>query len=156
MNTLSGDLKIQQDQKIAVVTARFNSLVTEKLVAGAKDAFFRHGGQEENLELAWVPGAFEIPLIAKKLAQLNRFSAIICLGAVIRGETSHYDYVCNAVERGCSELQLRTGQPVVFGVLTTEDEAQAFDRIGGNHGHKGVESAQVLVEMLNLKNQITP
>lgn len=155
MRELRGNTKVDRTWKVAVVTSRFNDEVTSKLKQGCLGEMEKLGFQSAQVTDISVPGAYEIPLAARQCLEMG-YDGVIALGAVIRGETSHYDYVCNAVERGCSELQLRTGQPVVFGVLTTEDEAQAFDRIGGNHGHKGVESAQVLVEMLNLKNQITP
>lgn len=139
--------------KVAVITSRFNEEITQKLKQGCLGEMEKLGFQSEQVTDISVPGAYEIPLAARQCIEMG-YDGVIALGAVIRGETSHYDYVCNAVERGCSELQLRTGHPVVFGVLTTENEEQAVDRIGGQHGHKGVESAQVLVEMLNLKNLI--
>lgn len=139
--------------QIAVVTSKFNGSVTEKLESGCLQELSKLGFSPAQIKVVRVPGAFEIPLAAKALLDAGR-DGVIALGAVIRGETSHYDYVCNAVERGISELQLKYTKPVVFGVLTTENEEQAFARVGGEHGHKGREAAQVLFEMLNLLNTI--
>jgi 6,7-dimethyl-8-ribityllumazine synthase len=136
--------------KIGVVTARFNSEVTEKLEEGALREL-RELGTE--IVAVRVPGAFEVPLAAKALLDAG-CDGVVALGAVIRGETSHYDYVCSAVERGCTELQLRTGKPVGFGILTTDNDEQAMDRAGGKHGNKGAESAQVVVEMIRLIKKI--
>ena len=155
MFELQGNVQINSNWKVAVITSRFNDEVTSRLKQGCLGEMEKLGFKSNQVTSISVPGAYEIPLAARQCIEMG-YDGVIALGAVIRGETSHYDYVCNAVERGCSELQIRTGQPVVFGVLTTENEAQAFDRIGGQHGHKGVESAQVLVEMLNLKNLIQP
>lgn len=137
--------------KIGVVTARFNSDVTEKLEEGALRELKEMGCKQ--IRAVRVPGAFEIPLAAKALLDAG-CDAVVALGAVIRGETSHYDYVCSAVERGCTELQLRSGKPVAFGVLTTDNDEQALDRAGGKHGNKGAEAAQVAVEMVRLINKI--
>lgn len=137
--------------KIGVVTARFNSEVTEKLEQGALQALKEMGCT--NICAVRVPGAVEIPLAASTLLS-SGCDAVVALGAVIRGETDHYDYVCSSVERGCTELQLRTGKPVAFGVLTTENEEQALDRAGGRHGNKGAEAAQVAVEMVQLIRKI--
>ena len=154
MRELKGTIdEVGYKWKVAVITSRFNEEITAKLKQGCLGEMEKLGFKSEQVTDISVPGAYEIPLAARQCIEMG-YDGVIALGAVIRGETSHYDYVCNAVERGCSELQLRTGHPVVFGVLTTENEAQAVDRIGGQHGHKGVESAQVLVEMLNLKNLI--
>jgi 6,7-dimethyl-8-ribityllumazine synthase len=139
--------------KIGVVTARFNAEVTEKLEEGALRALREMNCPEGNILAVRVPGAFEIPLAAKALLE-SGCDAAIALGAVIRGETSHYDYVCSAVERGCTELQLRSGKPVAFGVLTTDNDEQALDRAGGRHGNKGAEAAQVAVEMVRLLGKI--
>lgn len=137
--------------KVGVVTARFNSEVTEKLESGAFKALEEMGCGD--IVATRVPGAVEVPLAAKALLDAG-CDAVVALGAVIRGETSHYDYVCSSVERGCTELQLRTGKPVAFGVLTTENDEQALDRAGGRHGNKGAEAAQVAVEMVRLVQQI--
>jgi len=137
--------------KIGVVTARFNSEVTEKLEAGALRELKEMGCKD--VIAVRVPGAVEVPLAAKALLEAG-CDGVVALGAVIRGETSHYDYVCSSVERGCTELQLRTGKPVGFGILTTEDDEQAMDRAGGKHGNKGAECAQVVVEMIRLIKKI--
>jgi 6,7-dimethyl-8-ribityllumazine synthase len=144
---------VSQAWQIGIITAKFNSEVTTRLLAGARAELIRLGFDGEQIRAVEVPGAYEIPLAAKWLLGQG-LDGVIALGAVIRGETSHYDYVCAAVERGCSTLQLETGCPVVFGVLTTENEEQAFNRAGGKQGHKGVEAAQVLIEMLVLKSQL--
>jgi 6,7-dimethyl-8-ribityllumazine synthase len=149
MKTWEGQLTLN-DQKIAIVAGRFNAFITEKLVEGAKDAFTRHGGSADNLELAWVPGAFEIPLMTQKLAQLKKFDAIVCLGAVIRGETSHYDYVCNEASKGIGQLSLQYELPIMFGVLTTETVEQAIDRSGSKAGNKGFEVMVAAIEMINV------
>ena len=147
---LQGELKAD-GLKIGVVTARFNSEVTEKLQAGALQALNEMGCTD--VRAVSVPGAVEVPLAAKALLDAG-CDGVVALGAVIRGETSHYDYVCSSAERGCTELQIRTGKPVAFGVLTTENEEQALDRAGGRHGNKGAEAAQVAVEMVRLIRKI--
>jgi 6,7-dimethyl-8-ribityllumazine synthase len=139
--------------KIGVVTGRFNREVTEKLEQGCIQKLKASGIAEGNIVDVTVPGAFEIPLAAQALLE-NGCDGVIALGAVIRGETSHYDFVCNAVERGCTELQLKYGKPVTFGVLTTDNEEQAYDRVGGKHGHKGEEAAAVCIEMIELINKV--
>jgi 6,7-dimethyl-8-ribityllumazine synthase len=136
---------------IGVVTARFNSEITYKLEEGALKTLKELGC--EKIKAVRVPGAFEVPLAAKALLDAG-CHGVVALGAVIRGETSHYDYVCNAVERGCTELALKTGKPIGFGILTTENDEQAEERVGGKHGHKGVEAAQVTVEMIRLTQMI--
>jgi 6,7-dimethyl-8-ribityllumazine synthase len=144
---------IYENWNIGIVTSQFNDDVTDKLLAGALAELQKMGVKSEQIIQIHVPGAYEIPLAAKWLLEKN-CDGIIALGAVIRGETSHYDYVCSAVERGCSMLQLEYSRPIVFGVLTTNDEEQAINRVGGLHGHKGVEAAHVLIEMLNLKARL--
>lgn len=151
--TLQGSLTVNDRWKIGLVTSRFNSAITEKLEAGAFERLRELGVSAERIVRVRVPGAVEIPLAALHLLESD-CDAVLALGAVIRGETSHYDYVCNSVERGCSEVMLKTKKPVVFGVLTTENEEQAEDRVGGAHGHKGREAAEVAVEMLNLADLI--
>jgi len=151
-NTISGQ-KMIKNSKIGVVTAKFNSEVTDKLEAGALATLRELGCSESNIVAVKVPGAFEIPLAVQALLS-GGCDAVVALGAVIRGDTSHYDYVCNAVERGCSELQLKYHKPVAFGVLTTDTDEQALDRAGGKHGNKGAEAAQVAIEMVNLLIQI--
>lgn len=139
--------------KIAVVVARFNREITEKLEEGALRILTEKGLESQQIQLVHVPGAFEIPLAAKAFL-LKDFDAVIALGCVIRGDTSHYDYVCEAAERGCSQVQLEFQKPVVFGILTTENDAQAFERVGGSHGHKGEEAAEVALEMILLLRKI--
>ena len=151
-NVLQGELT-SINAKFGIVTAKFNSPVTEKLEQGARQRFAELGVSEENIVCVRVPGAVEITLATKWLLEQG-CDAVVSLGAVIRGETSHYDYVCNSVERGCTELMLETGKPVAFGVLTTENAEQAFARAGGKKGNKGAEAVDVVVEMLNLNNTI--
>ena len=150
------ELRMSPRARVGIVTGRFNESVTAVLRQGALHELQRLGATEKQITTVWVPGAFEIPLASKWLLTLGRCDGVIALGAVIRGDTPHFDYVCSAVERGCTHLQLETSKPVVFGVLTTDNEQQALDRIGGAHGHKGIEAAQTLIEMLILKKCIGP
>ncbi|WP_453995300.1 6,7-dimethyl-8-ribityllumazine synthase [Bacillus nitroreducens] len=136
--------------RIGIVVARFNEFITAKLLTGALDGLKRHGVADEDVEIAWVPGAFEIPLIAKKMAESDKYDAVIALGTVIRGSTSHYDYVCNEVAKGLSKTALDTGKPVMFGVLTTDTIEQAIERAGTKAGNKGWDSAVSAIEMANL------
>jgi len=136
--------------KFAIVVSRFNEFITSKLLGGALDTLKRHETNEEDIDVAWVPGAFEIPLIAKKLADSKKYDAVICLGAVIRGSTSHYDYVCNEVSKGVAQISLSTGVPTIFGVLTTENIEQAIERAGTKAGNKGSDAAVSAMEMANL------
>ena len=136
--------------KFAIVVARFNEFITSKLLGGALDTLKRHETAEEDIDVAWVPGAFEIPIIAKKLAATNKYDAIICLGAVIRGSTTHYDYVCNEVSKGVAQVGLTTGVPAIFGVVTTENIEQAIERAGTKAGNKGSDAAESAMEMANL------
>ena len=149
MKVIEGKL-IAEGQKIAIVAGRFNEIITNKLLGGAVDAFKRHGGEEKDIDLAWVPGAFEIPLVAKKLAESKKYDAIIALGTVIRGQTSHYDYVCNEVSKGVAQISLETGVPVLFGIVTTENIEQAIARAGSKAGNKGYDCALSAIEMVNL------
>ena len=149
MRTLEGKL-VAEDMKVGIVAARFNEFITNKLLGGALDGLTRHDVREEDIEVAWVPGAFEIPLIAARLAKSGKYDAVICLGAVIRGSTSHYDYVCNEVSKGIAAVSLETGVPVLFGVLTTENIEQAIERAGTKAGNKGYDCALSAVEMVNL------
>ena len=135
--------------KVGIVAARFNEFITSKLVSGALDGLKRHEVEEEDIELAWVPGAFEIPLVAKKMADSKKYDAVICLGAVIRGATSHYDYVCNEVSKGIASVGLNSGIPVLFGVVTTENIEQAIERAGTKAGNKGYDCALGAIEMVN-------
>jgi len=137
-------------RRFAVVAARFNGVVTERLVDAALSAFRRHGVGEEDAEVAWVPGSFEIPLVARRLARSGQFDAVVCLGTVIRGETPHFDYVAGEAARGIQQVALETGVPCIFGVLTTETLDQALDRAGGKHGNKGWDAAMAAMEMAGL------
>ncbi|ANS74897.1 6,7-dimethyl-8-ribityllumazine synthase [Paenibacillus yonginensis] len=140
--------------KYAIVVGRFNEFITSKLLGGALDALKRHGVKDEEVDVAWVPGAFEIPLAAQKLAESGKYDAVITLGTVIRGSTSHYDYVCNEVAKGVAAISLKTGLPVIFGVLTTENIEQAVERAGTKAGNKGWDAAVAAIEMANLTNQL--
>ena len=141
---------VSKDIKIGIVAARFNEFITSKLLGGAVDALKRHDVDEDNIEVAWVPGAFEIPLIASKMAKSNKYDAIICLGAVIRGNTTHYDYVCSEVSKGIAHVSLNSDIPVMFGVVTTENIEQAIERAGTKAGNKGFDCAVGAIEMVNL------
>ena len=149
MKTFEGNL-VAQDMKVGIVVARFNEFITSRLLGGALDGLKRRGVEEAHIHTAWVPGAFEIPLIASKMAKSGNYDAVICLGAVIRGSTSHYDYVCNEVSKGIAAVSLETGVPVMFGVITTENIEQAIERSGSKAGNKGFECAEGAVEMVNL------
>ena len=141
---------VSEQIKIGIVAARFNEFITSKLLAGAIDGLKRENVSEDDIEVAWVPGAFEIPLIASKMANSGRYDAVICLGAVIRGSTSHYDYVCSEVSKGIAQTSLSSGLPILFGVLTTDTIEQAIERAGTKAGNKGFECAQGAIEMVNL------
>lgn len=155
MRTLQGNLSNEGNKKIkvAIVAGRFNEFITSKLIDGAMDSLLRHGVLEENVDIAWVPGAFEIPLIAAKLAAKD-YDGVICLGAVIRGSTSHYDYVCAEVSKGIGQVGLKSGKPVMFGVLTTDTIEQAIERAGTKAGNKGFDCASGLIEMVDLIKNI--
>lgn len=153
MNTLEGKL-VAQDMKVGIVAARFNEFITSKLLSGAVDGLVRHGVKEDDITTAWVPGAFEIPLIAGKMAKSGKYDAIICVGAVIRGATSHYDYVCNEVSKGIAQVALQSDIPVLFGVVTTDTIEQAIERAGTKAGNKGYDCALSAVEMVNLIRQL--
>jgi len=153
MKTYEGKL-VSEGVKVGIVVARFNEFITSKLLGGAIDGLKRENVKEENIEVAWVPGAFEIPLIAKKMADSKKYDAIVCLGAVIRGATSHYDYVCAEVSKGVAQVSLNAGIPVMFGVLTTDTIEQAVERAGTKAGNKGFECAQGAIEMVNLINEL--
>ncbi|MGU3470359.1 6,7-dimethyl-8-ribityllumazine synthase [Paenibacillus sp. D51F] len=145
---------VSQGLKYGVVVGRFNEFITGKLLSGALDAFKRHGAGEEEVEVAWVPGAFEIPLIAQKMAESGKYDAVITLGAVIRGSTPHFDYVCSEVAKGVAAINLKTGIPTIFGVLTTDSIEQAVERAGTKAGNKGWEAATAAIEMANLTRSI--
>ena len=152
-NIYQGNL-VATNLKLAVVVARFNEFITSKLLGGAKDALIRHGAQEADIHTIWVPGAFEIPLIAQKAAQSGKYDAIICLGTVIRGSTPHFDYVCAEVSKGVAQTSLKFNIPVAFGVLTTENIEQAIERAGTKAGNKGYDCAVSAIEMINLIKEI--
>ena len=153
MNIIEGKL-LAEGQKIAIVAGRFNEIITNKLLGGAIDAFKRHGGDENNIDVAWVPGSFEIPLVAKKMAESKKYDAVICLGAVIRGATAHFEMVANETTKGIATASLQTGVPVIFGVLTTDNIEQAVERAGSKAGNKGFEAVTTAIEMVNLLKQI--
>lgn len=148
-----GNLTVKK-AKFGIVAGRFNEFITNKLVGGAIDALKRHGAKEEDIEIAWVPGAFEIPLIAKKMSDTNKYDAIICLGAVIRGSTPHFDYVANEVSKGIANVGLNANIPITFGVLTTDTIEQAIERAGTKAGNKGYDAAVTAIEMVNLISQL--
>lgn len=141
---------VSENIKIGIVASRFNEFITSKLLSGAMDGLLRHDVKEEDIHVAWVPGAFEIPLIASKMAKSGKYDAVICLGAVIRGATSHYDYVCNEVAKGIAMVSLESGVPVMFGILTTENIEQAIERAGTKAGNKGFDCATGAIEMIDL------
>lgn len=153
MRIIEGNL-IAKDLKIGIVAGRFNEFIVSKLLSGARDGLVRHGVLEEDIEVAWVPGAFEIPLAAQKLATSKKYDAVISLGAVIRGSTSHYDHVCAEVSKGIAAASMNSGIPVIFGVLTTDNIEQAIERAGTKSGNKGYDSALSAIEMANLLKQI--
>ena len=153
MKTLEGKL-VSRDIKVGIVAARFNEFITSKLLSGAMDGLVRHEVAQEDVEVAWVPGAFDIPLIAQKMAESGKYDAVICLGAVIRGATSHYDLVCNEAAKGVAQVGLKTGVPVLFGVVTTDTIEQAIERAGTKAGNKGYDCATSAIEMVNLIRQI--
>jgi 6,7-dimethyl-8-ribityllumazine synthase len=140
--------------RFAIVAARFNAMVTEALLAGCRDAMTRHGVTEDRVDVAWVPGSFEIPIVARKLAETGRYAAVICLGCVIRGETTHYDHVAGQAAAGVMQAGLSTGVPVIFGILTTETVEQALNRAGLKSGNKGADAAMAAIEMVNLLARI--
>ena len=149
MKTFEGKL-VSQDIKVGIVAARFNEFIVSKLLSGCEDGLLRRGVRQEDIHVAWVPGAFEIPLVAARMAKSGRYDAVIALGAVIRGSTSHYDYVCAEVSKGIAQTSLETGVPVLFGVLTTDTIEQAIERAGTKAGNKGADCAQSAIEMINL------
>jgi 6,7-dimethyl-8-ribityllumazine synthase len=153
MNILGGKL-LAHGLKFGIVVARFNEFITSKLLSGAEDTLVRHGADEKDITVAWVPGAFEIPLVAKKMAKSGKYDGIICLGAVIRGATSHYDYVCNEVSKGIALVNMETEVPCGFGVLTTENIEQAVERAGTKAGNKGSATAESVIEMINLTRSL--
>ena len=149
MKVLEGNV-VGSNIKIGIVASRFNELIVSKLIGGAEDALVRHGVKTDDIELAWVPGAFEIPVIAQKMAESKKYDAIIALGAVIKGSTDHYDYVCAEVSKGIATVGMKTGVPILFGVLTTDNIEQAIERAGTKAGNKGYNVACSAIEMVNL------
>lgn len=147
--------KIKQHYNVAIVVSRFNEEITQALYEGAIARLKELEFADEHITTIWVPGAVEIPLVAQRLARADGYEAIICLGAVIRGETSHYDYVCDQVSQGCQRVALENDIPVIFGILTTDNEQQALDRVGGKHGHKGREAVDAALEMVSVLRQIS-
>ena len=150
INLVEGKVVAPEGMKVGIVAARFNEIIVNKLLGGAVDGLVRHGVEEENITAAWVPGAFEIPLAAQKMAATGKYDAILCLGAVIKGSTSHYDYVCAEVSKGIATVSLSSGLPVLFGVLTTDNIEQAIERAGTKAGNKGYDVAVSAIEMVNL------
>ena len=154
IQVIEGKVVAPEGMKVGIVAARFNEFIVSKLVAGARDGLLRHDVKDEDIDLAWVPGAFEIPLIASKMAKSGQYDAVICLGAVIRGATSHYDYVCSEVSKGIASVSLTSDIPVMFGVLTTDNIEQAIERAGTKAGNKGYDCALGAIEMVNLVRQL--
>ena len=152
MKTIEGKL-IASEMKVGVVASRFNEFITGKLLGGAEDAFVRHGGNADDLTVAWVPGAFEIPLVAQKMAQSGKYDAVVCLGAVIRGSTPHFDMVANESVKGIAQAGLQSGIPVIYGVLTTDSIEQAVERAGTKAGNTGFDAMTSAIEMVNLTRQ---
>ena len=153
MKKIEGNV-VADGKKIGIVAARFNEFIVSKLVGGAEDGLVRHGVNTDDVDLVWVPGSFEIPVVAKKMALSGKYDAVICLGAVIRGQTSHYDYVCNEVSKGIAAVSMESELPVMFGILTTDNIEQAIERAGTKAGNKGYDCALGAIEMVNLMKQI--
>lgn len=152
MKVIEGNL-VAQELRMGIVAGRFNEFIVSKLVGGAIDALKRHGVASEKIEVAYVPGAFEIPLVAKKMAQSEKYDAVICLGAVIKGSTPHFDYVCAEASKGIASVAMQTEKPVIFGILTTDTIEQAIERAGTKAGNKGYDAAVTAIEMVNLLKQ---
>ena len=154
MEIIEGKLALSGKERVLIINARFNHIITDRLVEGAKDAFIRHGGDEKNLSLLLVPGAFEIPLALEKALSSGKFDAVCCVGAVIRGSTPHFDYVSAEVAKGIANVSLKHGKPVTFGVLTTDSIEQAIERAGSKAGNKGFEAMAGLVELISLFDEL--
>lgn len=154
INLLEGKVVAKEGMKVGIVAARFNEIVVSKLLSGAIDGLVRHNVKEENITAAWVPGAFELPTVAKKMAASGKYDAVIVLGAVIRGQTSHYELVCNEAAKGIAQISMQTGVPTMFGVITTENIEQAIARAGSKVGNKGYDCALSAIEMVNLVDQL--
>ncbi len=153
-NTIQGVLKADPKAKWALVVARFNEFITSKLVGGAVDTLVRHGATDENIDVVWVPGSFEIPVTAKRLAESGKYAAVVCLGAVIRGGTPHFEYIASEVSKGVAQVALASSVPVVFGVLTTDTIEQAIERAGTKAGNKGADAALAALELMDLYGQL--
>lgn len=154
INVVEGKLVAKEGMKVGIIASRFNEFIVSKLLSGAVDGLVRHGVEEENITATWVPGAYEIPVVASKMAQSGKYDAVICVGTVIRGATTHYDYVCNEVSKGIAQVGLNTGVPVLFGIVTTENIEQAIERAGTKAGNKGYDCALSAIEMVNLMEQL--
>lgn len=154
INLVEGKVVAPAGMKVGIVASRFNEIIVNKLLGGAIDGLVRHGVEENNITAAWTPGAFELPLIASKMAQSKKYDAVICVGAVIRGDTSHYDLVCNEAAKGIAQVSLSTGVPILFGIVTTENIEQAIARAGSKAGNKGYDCALSAIEMVNLISQL--
>lgn len=151
---LEGKVVASENMKVGIIASRFNSFIVQKLLDGAVDGLVRHGVEEENITACWVPGAFEIPVVAQQMAMSDKYDAVICVGAVIRGSTTHYDYVCSEVSKGIAAAGMKSGKPVLFGVITTENIEQAIERAGSKAGNKGYDCALSAIEMVNLMKQM--
>ncbi len=154
INVIEGKVIAPKGMKVGIVASRFNEFITNKLLGGAVDGLVRHGVEEKNITAAWIPGAFEIPTVAKKMAESGKYDAVICVGAVIRGSTTHYDYVCNEVSKGIAHISMETGVPTLFGILTTDNIEQAVERAGSKAGNKGYDCALSAIEMVNVMGQM--
>lgn len=154
INVIEGNVVAREGMKVGIVASRFNEIIVNKLLGGAVDGLVRHGVEDGNITAVWVPGAFEIPTAAQRMAVSGKYDAVICVGAVIRGETSHYDYVCNEVSKGIAQVSMTTGVPTLFGIVTTENIEQAIARAGAHAGNKGYDCALSAIEMVNVLGQI--
>ena len=154
IKVIEGKVVAPEGMKVGIIASRFNAFIVSKLLDGAVDGLVRHGVEEDNITAVWVPGAFEIPVVAKKMAAMEEYDAVICVGAVIRGSTTHYDYVCSEVSKGIASVGLESGKPVLFGVITTENIEQAIERAGSKAGNKGYDCALSAIEMVNAMKQI--
>ena len=154
INVIEGNVVAREGMKVGIVASRFNEIIFNKLLGGAVDGLVRHGVEDGNITAVWVPGAFEIPTVAQRMAVSGKYDAVICVGAVIRGETSHYDYVCNEVSKGIAQVSMTTGVPTLFGIVTTENIEQAIARAGAHAGNKGYDCALSAIEMVNVLGQI--
>lgn len=154
INVFEGKVVAPEGMRVGIVASRFNSFIVQKLLDGAVDGLVRHGVEEKNIDAAWVPGAFELPMMAQKMAESDKYDAVICVGAVIRGATTHYDLVANETTKGIAQIGLKTGKPVLFGVITTENIEQAVERAGSKAGNKGYDCALSAIEMVNLISEI--